>query len=157
MELDSINLGNDIEKVEEGPIYLSGWKKAALQEDEPLPCALETQLLKGLHKVENLASEKSFRQTFKSHLGLVINEALLRVGLDDATVKRAFQTLLVYVGNVAKNPDREKFRRIRIGNPLFQLRAYCIIHQLTASNTVRAHPLAHDQELCLSCHIPFEH
>jgi hypothetical protein len=45
-----------------------------------LPCALETQLLKGLHKVENLASEKSFRQTFKPHLGLVINEALLRVG-----------------------------------------------------------------------------
>jgi hypothetical protein len=43
-------------------------------------------------------------------------------GLDDATVKRAFQTLLVYVGNVAKNPDREKFRRIRIGNPLFQVR-----------------------------------
>jgi len=45
-----------------------------------LPCALETQLLKELHKVENLASEKSFRQTFKPHLGLVINEALLRVG-----------------------------------------------------------------------------
>ncbi|KAL9397732.1 hypothetical protein Peur_011985 [Populus x canadensis] len=41
---------------------------------------------------------------------------------DDARVKRAFQTLLVYVGNVAQNPDKEKFRKIRIGNPLFQNR-----------------------------------
>ncbi|OAY34774.1 E3 ubiquitin-protein ligase BRE1A [Manihot esculenta] len=41
---------------------------------------------------------------------------------DDATVKRAFQTLLIYVGNVAKNPDVEKFRKIRITNPLFQER-----------------------------------
>ncbi|KAH8517657.1 hypothetical protein H0E87_005543 [Populus deltoides] len=41
---------------------------------------------------------------------------------DDARVKRAFQTLLVYVGNVAQNPDKEKFRKIRIGNPLFQSR-----------------------------------
>ncbi|KAF2284524.1 hypothetical protein GH714_026120 [Hevea brasiliensis] len=38
---------------------------------------------------------------------------------DDAAVKRAFQTLLIYVGNVAKNPDVEKFRKIRISNPLF--------------------------------------
>ncbi|XP_061968286.1 uncharacterized protein LOC133691696 isoform X2 [Populus nigra] len=33
---------------------------------------------------------------------------------DDVRVKRAFQTLLVYVGNVAQNPDKEKFRKIRI-------------------------------------------
>ncbi|XP_065875833.1 uncharacterized protein [Euphorbia lathyris] len=39
---------------------------------------------------------------------------------DAAAVKRAFQTLLIYVGNVAKNPDVEKFRKIRITNPLFQ-------------------------------------
>ncbi|KAG2711980.1 hypothetical protein I3843_04G096200 [Carya illinoinensis] len=39
---------------------------------------------------------------------------------DDARVRRAFQTLLIYVGNVAKNPDEEKFRKIRLGNPLFQ-------------------------------------
>lgn len=39
---------------------------------------------------------------------------------EDARVKRAFQTLLIYVGNVAKNPDEEKFRRIRLGNPNFQ-------------------------------------
>eukprot|EP00268_Persea_americana_P023256 TRINITY_DN22908_c0_g1_i1.p1 TRINITY_DN22908_c0_g1~~TRINITY_DN22908_c0_g1_i1.p1 ORF type:complete len:468 (+),score=127.48 TRINITY_DN22908_c0_g1_i1:163-1404(+) len=39
---------------------------------------------------------------------------------DDAKVKRAFQTLLTYVGNVAKNPDEEKFRKIRLNNPSFQ-------------------------------------
>ncbi|XP_024167189.1 UBX domain-containing protein 1 isoform X2 [Rosa chinensis] len=38
---------------------------------------------------------------------------------DDARVRRAFQTLLIYVGNVAKNPDQEKFRKIRLGNPSF--------------------------------------
>ncbi|KAK1562483.1 hypothetical protein Q3G72_012682 [Acer saccharum] len=39
---------------------------------------------------------------------------------DDARVKRAFQTLLIYVGNVIKNPSEEKFRKIRVGNLLFQ-------------------------------------
>ncbi|KAL4376673.1 hypothetical protein GQ457_02G004460 [Hibiscus cannabinus] len=41
---------------------------------------------------------------------------------DNARVKRAFQTLLVYVGNVAKSPDEDKFRKIRLGNPKFQER-----------------------------------
>ncbi|XP_050204896.1 uncharacterized protein LOC126654936 isoform X1 [Mercurialis annua] len=41
---------------------------------------------------------------------------------DDASVKRAFRTLLTYVSNVAKNPYSEKFRKIRIQNPLFQER-----------------------------------
>uniref|UniRef100_A0A2N9HXS2 UBA domain-containing protein n=1 Tax=Fagus sylvatica TaxID=28930 RepID=A0A2N9HXS2_FAGSY len=39
---------------------------------------------------------------------------------DGARVRTAFQTLLIYVGNVAKNPDDEKFRKIRLSNPLFQ-------------------------------------
>ncbi|XP_022734404.1 caldesmon isoform X1 [Durio zibethinus] len=39
---------------------------------------------------------------------------------DDAKVKRAFQTLLTYVGNVARNPDEEKFRKIRLNNQTFQ-------------------------------------
>ncbi|WOL11392.1 caldesmon [Canna indica] len=39
---------------------------------------------------------------------------------EDAKVKRAFQTLLTYIGNVAKNPNEEKFRKIRITNPTFQ-------------------------------------
>ncbi|WOL04401.1 UBX domain-containing protein 1-like [Canna indica] len=39
---------------------------------------------------------------------------------DDARVTRAFQTLAIYVRNVAKNPDEEKFRKIRLRNPNFQ-------------------------------------
>ncbi|XP_071937417.1 uncharacterized protein [Coffea arabica] len=41
---------------------------------------------------------------------------------DDSQVKKAFQTLLIYVRNVANNPDDEKFRKIRLGNPAFQSR-----------------------------------
>uniref|UniRef100_A0A0E0CKW7 UBA domain-containing protein n=1 Tax=Oryza meridionalis TaxID=40149 RepID=A0A0E0CKW7_9ORYZ len=41
---------------------------------------------------------------------------------DNAKVKRAFQTLLTYIGNVAKNPDEEKFRKIRLTNATFQER-----------------------------------
>ncbi|XP_010522396.1 PREDICTED: vicilin-like seed storage protein At2g18540 [Tarenaya hassleriana] len=39
---------------------------------------------------------------------------------DDAKVKRAFQTLLAYIGNVARSPDEEKFRKIRLTNQAFQ-------------------------------------
>ncbi|GMI78699.1 hypothetical protein like AT1G04850 [Hibiscus trionum] len=39
---------------------------------------------------------------------------------DDAKVKKAFQTLLTYIGNVARNPDEEKFRKIRLNNQTFQ-------------------------------------
>lgn len=39
---------------------------------------------------------------------------------EDARVRRAFQTLIIYVGNVAKNPNEEKYRKIRLSNPLFQ-------------------------------------
>ncbi|XP_041005058.1 uncharacterized protein LOC121250157 isoform X2 [Juglans microcarpa x Juglans regia] len=39
---------------------------------------------------------------------------------DGARVRRAFQTLLIYIRNVAKNPDEEKFRKIRLSNLLFQ-------------------------------------
>ncbi|ESW06110.1 hypothetical protein PHAVU_010G020300 [Phaseolus vulgaris] len=38
---------------------------------------------------------------------------------EDARVRRAFQTLLVYIGTVAKNPKEEKYRKIRLQNPLF--------------------------------------
>ncbi|TYH11161.1 hypothetical protein ES288_A07G235900v1 [Gossypium darwinii] len=41
---------------------------------------------------------------------------------DNAKVKKAFQTLLIYVGNVARSPDEEKFRKIRLSNPKFQER-----------------------------------
>ncbi|KAI4356381.1 hypothetical protein L6164_000408 [Bauhinia variegata] len=41
---------------------------------------------------------------------------------EDARVRRAFQTLSIYVGNVVKNPNEEKYRKIRLSNPLFQER-----------------------------------
>ena len=41
---------------------------------------------------------------------------------DNARVRRAFQTLMIYVGNVARNPDEDRFRTIRLGNPKFQVR-----------------------------------
>lgn len=40
---------------------------------------------------------------------------------DDAKVKKAFQTLLTYIGNIVKNPNEEKFRKIRLTNPSFQV------------------------------------
>ncbi|KAG6436469.1 hypothetical protein SASPL_101369 [Salvia splendens] len=41
---------------------------------------------------------------------------------DNTRAMRAFQTLLIYVKNVFKDPDEEKFRKIRISNPAFQER-----------------------------------
>ncbi|KAL1544600.1 UBX domain-containing protein 1-like [Salvia divinorum] len=39
---------------------------------------------------------------------------------DNTGAMRAFQTLLIYVKNVFKDPDEGKFRKIRISNPVFQ-------------------------------------
>ncbi|KAI3806156.1 hypothetical protein L1987_22049 [Smallanthus sonchifolius] len=41
---------------------------------------------------------------------------------DDIKVKRAFETLLIYVRNVARDPDEDKFRKIRLSNPAFKER-----------------------------------
>ncbi|KAL1293535.1 hypothetical protein AAHE18_19G080400 [Arachis hypogaea] len=37
-------------------------------------------------------------------------------------VRKAFETLSIYVRNVVKNPNEEKYRKIRLSNPLFQER-----------------------------------
>ncbi|XP_057546769.1 uncharacterized protein LOC130825517 [Amaranthus tricolor] len=39
---------------------------------------------------------------------------------EDARVKKAFQTLFTYAGNVVKHPDEEKYRKIRLTNQAFQ-------------------------------------
>ncbi|KAL2612957.1 hypothetical protein R1flu_024649 [Riccia fluitans] len=39
---------------------------------------------------------------------------------EDEKVKKTFQTLLTYLGNVVKAPDEEKFRKIRLTNATFQ-------------------------------------
>ncbi|KAL8262004.1 hypothetical protein R6Q59_026053 [Mikania micrantha] len=41
---------------------------------------------------------------------------------DDIKVKRAFETLLIYVRNVARDPDEDKYRKIRLSNPAFKER-----------------------------------
>ncbi|RID59785.1 hypothetical protein BRARA_F02987 [Brassica rapa] len=41
---------------------------------------------------------------------------------DPRTMRRAFETLLMIVRTAAKNPDEEKYRRIRVTNRLFQER-----------------------------------
>ncbi|XP_076909942.1 uncharacterized protein LOC143567389 [Bidens hawaiensis] len=41
---------------------------------------------------------------------------------DGIKVKRAFETLLIYVRNVARDPDEDKFRKIRMSNPAFKER-----------------------------------
>ena len=40
---------------------------------------------------------------------------------EDARVKKAFQTMLTYVGNVAQNPNEERYRKIRLTNAAFQV------------------------------------
>ncbi|KAJ4773149.1 ubiquitin-associated (UBA)/TS-N domain-containing protein [Rhynchospora pubera] len=41
---------------------------------------------------------------------------------ENAKVQRAFQTLLKIVGNIAKYPNEDKYRRIRLSNPIFSER-----------------------------------
>ncbi|KAI3749642.1 hypothetical protein L2E82_20257 [Cichorium intybus] len=41
---------------------------------------------------------------------------------NDMKVKRGFETLLIYVRNVVRNPDEDKFRKIRLTNPAFKER-----------------------------------
>uniref|UniRef100_A0A0D9XA09 PUB domain-containing protein n=1 Tax=Leersia perrieri TaxID=77586 RepID=A0A0D9XA09_9ORYZ len=41
---------------------------------------------------------------------------------DTARVTRAFQILLKIIANIVKNPEEEKFRRIRLNNPVFKER-----------------------------------
>jgi hypothetical protein len=41
---------------------------------------------------------------------------------DSARVTRAFQILLKIIGNIVNNPEEEKFRRIRLSNPIFKVR-----------------------------------
>ena len=36
-------------------------------------------------------------------------------------MNRAFETLLIYVRNVARDPDEDKYRKIRLSNPAFKV------------------------------------
>ena len=41
---------------------------------------------------------------------------------EEEKVKKAFSTLLLYVGNLAQRPDEDKVRKIRVTNTTFQVR-----------------------------------
>ena len=66
-------------------------------------------------------TETNFSYVTIFSFSIVIASIILLKQDDDAKVKRAFQTLLRYLGNVAKNPDVENFRKIRLSNPTFQV------------------------------------
>ncbi|CAL9125940.1 unnamed protein product [Musa textilis] len=68
---------------------------------------------------------------------------------DDARVKRAFQTLLIYVRNVAMNPDAEKFRKIRLRNPNFQDRVARLKGGMEFLELCGFEKLEGDEYLCL--------
>ncbi|KAE7998019.1 hypothetical protein FH972_002598 [Carpinus fangiana] len=81
------------------------------------PAALKSSPLQG-KKLQNSVPVKSVRKAEQLRECL---RSLNRNHQDEGTtVGRVLQTLLIYVGNVAKNPDEEKFRKIRLSNPSFQ-------------------------------------
>ncbi|KAJ7950459.1 UBX domain-containing protein 1-like [Quillaja saponaria] len=71
---------------------------------------------------EKGSSMPIYRVTKSEHLRDCLRSLKQNHKGDDARVRKAYETLLVYVRNVAKNPDEEKYRKIRLSNPLFQER-----------------------------------
>ncbi|KAL2508048.1 ubiquitin-associated (UBA)/TS-N domain-containing protein [Forsythia ovata] len=62
-----------------------------------------------------------FKPAGKAELLRECLESLKRQNKEDNTkVITAFQTLLIYVRNVVRNPEEGKFRKIRVSNPAFQ-------------------------------------
>ncbi|XP_057964201.1 uncharacterized protein LOC131155227 isoform X4 [Malania oleifera] len=91
--------------------------------------------LRKAEKEEEKRAREKIRQKLRADKGLLcvkyaakepMRDCLRSLKLnckdDDARVKRAFQTLLIYVRNVANNPNEEKFRMIRLGNQAFKKR-----------------------------------
>lgn len=77
------------------------------------------------HAVQKTSAEvlKPVKSTKKAELLYDCLRRLRRYHKDeDARVKKAFQILQIYIRNVVKNPDVEKFRKIRLSNPVFQER-----------------------------------
>ena len=55
---------------------------------------------------------------------------------EDARVKKAFQTMLTYIGNVAQNPDEEKYRKIRLTNAAFQVCSISLFLRVQAASAL---------------------
>lgn len=54
--------------------------------------------------------------------GIKTVETLYTEDRQPGVAKTCFKTIAVYVGNIIKNPDEEKFRKINLGNEAFQKR-----------------------------------
>ncbi|KAK1351815.1 UBA domain-containing protein [Heracleum sosnowskyi] len=68
---------------------------------------------------------------------------------DEAGVKKSFQTLLYYVRNVTKDPDEERFRRIRLSNPNFVDRVGCFKEGIDFLELCGFERIEGDKFLCL--------
>nr|GEW13424.1 xyloglucan endotransglucosylase/hydrolase protein 2-like [Tanacetum cinerariifolium] len=72
---------------------------------------------------ENKGTRIGVESTTKVDLMRDCLRSLRRSNKDDEfKVKRAFETLLIYVRNVARDPDVDRFRKIRLSNPAFKER-----------------------------------
>ncbi|GKE79492.1 UBX domain-containing protein 4, partial [Tanacetum coccineum] len=72
---------------------------------------------------ENMGTRIGVEATTKVNLMRDCLRSLRRSNKDDEfKVKRAFETLLIYVRNVARDPDEDRFRKIRLSNPAFKER-----------------------------------
>uniref|UniRef100_A0A251TGH2 Putative PUB domain-containing protein n=1 Tax=Helianthus annuus TaxID=4232 RepID=A0A251TGH2_HELAN len=70
-----------------------------------------------------MSTEVRVNSTTKVDLMRECLRSIRRHNKDDGfKVKRAFETLLIYVRNVARDPDEDKFRKIRMSNPAFKFR-----------------------------------
>ncbi|XP_076887346.1 plant UBX domain-containing protein 2-like [Bidens hawaiensis] len=70
-----------------------------------------------------MSNETGANSTTKIDLMRECLRLIKRKNKDDGIkVKRAFETLLIYVRNVARDPDEDKFRKIRLRNPAFKER-----------------------------------
>ncbi|KNA21180.1 hypothetical protein SOVF_045680 [Spinacia oleracea] len=82
------------------------------------------------HVVQKMSAEvsKPVKSTKKVELLCECLRSLRRCHKDEDTrVRKAFQTLQIYIRNVTKNPDMEKFRNIPLSNPVFQERVGSLI------------------------------
>ncbi|XVF72260.1 hypothetical protein PTKIN_Ptkin12aG0105900 [Pterospermum kingtungense] len=97
-----------------------------LERRRALGLPLESQAMKSSlpvvqeKKLQNSLPIKSVKKT--NHMRECLRSLKQTYKDDNAKVHRAFQTLLIYVGNVARSPDEEKFRKIRLSNRKFQER-----------------------------------
>lgn len=82
-----------------------------------------SSLPKGKNTVPVESATLSHKSSTDQHLLRECLVSLKRRNLgNDAQMKRAFHTLLIYVRNVIDYPDEGKFRKIRLSNPAFQTR-----------------------------------